>query len=76
MALGSRTRWAIFTTVRDNPSHIGNLAKVIKKNKSTVSRHVDVLERVGLVRTVTVDGRRGKKKKVYPVAPRIYLDLS
>ena len=76
LALGSETRWRIFTLIRDEPTHIEELARAVRKDKSTVSRHVDALARAGLVKTVEVEGSRGTRKRVCPSSNRLYLDLS
>jgi len=74
--LACETRWDLFNSVQRQPSHIAELADKLDKDKSTVSRHVDALEDAGLVRTATVSGERGAKKKVYSLSPRIVIDLS
>ncbi len=76
MALGSETRWEIYSLIRSKPSHIEGLAERVRKHKSTVSRHVEVLEKAGLVKTLAVEGSRGARKNVYPTATRLLIDLS
>jgi predicted transcriptional regulator len=76
LALGSETRWEIFSLVKDQPAHIEQLARSVGKDKSTVSRHVDALAKAGLVKTVKVEGSRGTRKRVCPSSNRLYLDLS
>ena len=76
LALGSETRWTIFSLIRTHPAHIEELARAVGKDKSTVSRHVDALAKAGLVRTVKVGGSRGTRKRVCPSSHRLYVDLS
>ena len=76
LALGSETRWKIYSLVKDQPAHIEQLARSVGKDKSTVSRHVDALVKAGLVKTVKVEGSRGTWKRVCPSSNRLYLDLS
>ena len=63
-ALGDPTRHAIFELLADQPSSVGDLARLLPVSRPAVSQHLKVLKDAGLV----VDRRAGKHR-VYRVDP-------
>lgn len=78
-ALGDRTRMAILDLVLERAASVTELAKALRKPKSTVAHHVDVLKRAGLLRVVRTRqvravteafyGRTGRTIKSMPAGP-------
>ena len=75
-ALGSETRWDIYSIIKHRTAHIDEIARKLGKNKSTISRHVEALVKAGIVKTVNIEGSRGTRKQVCPSSNRLYLDIS
>jgi DNA-binding transcriptional ArsR family regulator len=57
-ALADPTRRAIFERIADQPTSVGELARVVPVSRPAVSQHLRVLKRAGLVIDRQVGARR------------------
>jgi DNA-binding transcriptional ArsR family regulator len=64
-ALGDPTRWRILGRLLDGPASIQELARALGAAKGTISHHVRVLDRAGLIRLVEQHRVRGVVEKRY-----------
>lgn len=53
-ALGDETRWSILAALGGGPASASALARVVPVSRQAVARHLEVLQRVGLVETEKV----------------------
>ena len=74
-ALGDPTRWRILGRLLDGPASIQELARALGTAKGTISHHVRVLDRAGLIRLAETQRVRGVVEKRYArVAKKFRLD--
>ena len=72
----SNKKISLLTLVRINPKSISELAKIINRNRSSVTRDINELESSGLVHTEMVDNPgHGKVRMVWPVAKKLLLQI-
>jgi DNA-binding transcriptional ArsR family regulator len=64
-ALGDPTRWRILGRLLDGPASIQQLARSLGAAKGTISHHVRVLDRAGLIRLAEQHRVRGVMEKRY-----------
>jgi DNA-binding transcriptional ArsR family regulator len=64
-ALGEPTRWRILGRLLEGPASIQELARALGAAKGTISHHVRVLDRAGLIRLVERHRVRGVVEKRY-----------
>ena len=64
-ALGDPTRWRILGRLLEGPASIQELARSLGAAKGTISHHVRVLDRTGLIRLVEEHRVRGVVEKRY-----------
>ncbi|NJE05514.1 ArsR family transcriptional regulator [Thermococcus sp. M36] len=67
--LSEETRFKILQLLRDRPMTINELSEALKKDRTTVYRHIKLLEGAGLVEEIEVHGN----ERVYARAARIFL---
>ena len=67
--ISDHTRFKILKLLRKGPMTINELSDEIKKDRTTVYRHVKALERAGLVEEIEVQGN----EKVYARSARLFL---
>ena len=67
-------RVLVLKQVKETPASIGMLAKKLKRDRSAVSRDVQILERFGVIQVTekTLPGH-GRQKWITPLASEIYL---
>jgi DNA-binding transcriptional ArsR family regulator len=70
-ALSSETRTALLQLLAERPASVGEIAATLGLAQSTVSYHVDVLARAGLVRI----GRCGTRHVVESLYRSVTFDL-
>lgn len=74
-ALGDATRWRILGRLLEGPASIQELARALGTAKGTISHHVRVLDRAGLIRLAETHRVRGVVEKRYArVARKFRLD--
>lgn len=61
-ALGSKTRWLIMKTLREDKLDVSRLAKAIGQTEANVSAQLKILEKAGLVKCHYVPGTHGVRK--------------
>jgi len=64
-ALGDATRWRILGRLLEGPASIQELARSLGAAKGTISHHVRVLDRAGMIRLVEQHKVRGVVEKRY-----------
>ena len=64
-ALGDPTRWRILGRLLEGPASIQQLARALGAAKGTISHHVRVLDRAGMIRLVEEHRVRGVVEKRY-----------
>lgn len=74
-ALANERRCTILEVVAEAPKTITELAALVELDQATVSQHVSLLERVGLVTCASVPGARGRARMVHPAVNNILLHL-
>lgn len=67
--LGDRTRLDIVNLLRERPMSVSELSVVLKKDPSTIYRHINLLEKAGFVEEVGRDGN----ETLYRRSARIFL---
>jgi len=67
--LGDRTRLNIVNLLRERPVSASELSVVLKKDPSTIYRHINLLEKAGFVEEVGRDGN----ETLYRRSARIFL---
>ncbi|WP_457742529.1 ArsR/SmtB family transcription factor [Thermococcus sp.] len=67
--LSEETRFRILQLLRQRPMTIWELSRVVKKDRTTVYRHIKVLEKAGLVEEVGTMGN----EKLYGRTARLFL---
>ena len=71
----SATKIKLINSIRKNPDTITNIAKVIKRNRASVYRDMNELEKFGLVKThEEINPGHGRHKIVELVAPILKLE--
>jgi predicted transcriptional regulator len=71
----SATKIKLINSIRKHPDTITNIAKVIKRNRASVYRDINELEKFGLVRThEEINPGHGRHKIVELVAPMLKLE--
>jgi DNA-binding transcriptional ArsR family regulator len=74
-AIGDPTRWRILGRLLESPASIQELARALGVAKGTISHHVRVLDRAGLIRLAETHRVRGVVEKRYArVARQFRLD--
>ena len=73
LALGSETRIKIIEILVDESKNIGEIAEILGISSAIVTRHIKMLEEVGIVKTTTAKGRRGIVKNCHVVNSNILL---
>ncbi|HDZ35457.1 MAG TPA: ArsR family transcriptional regulator [Thermococcus sp.] len=67
--LSEETRFRILQLLRERPMTINELSKILKKDRTTIYRHIKMLESVGLVEELESQGN----ERVYARSARIFL---
>ncbi len=67
--LAEPTRFKILELLRKHPMSIGELSSFLKKDRSTVYRHIKVLENAGFVEEIEQEGN----EKIYARTARLFL---
>ncbi|WP_297510744.1 transcriptional regulator [Thermococcus sp.] len=67
--LSDDTRFRILQLLRKSPMSIGELSLALGKDRTTIYRHVKVLERAGLVEEISVEGN----ERIYGRTARLFL---
>ena len=73
LALGSETRIKIIEILLDGSKNIGELAKILQISSAIITRHIRMLEEVGIVETTSAKGIRGVAKNCHIVSSDILL---
>lgn len=61
-ALGSETRINILEILKSGDKNIGELANILGISSAIMTRHIHMLEQVGLIKTINIRGKRGIQK--------------
>jgi predicted transcriptional regulator len=61
-ALGSETRINILEFLKDGNKNIGELANSLGMSSAIMTRHINMLEQAGLIKTLNIRGKRGIQK--------------
>lgn len=72
-ALSSETRLRIIELLAEKPQNIGQLAKSLGISGAIVTRHINLLEEAGIVKTESLTGKRGRQKLCYLAAKQVQL---
>ncbi len=71
----SAAKIKLINSIRKHPDTITNIAKITKRNRASVSRDVNELEKFGFVKTYEeVNPGHGRHKIVELIAPRLKLE--
>ena len=71
----SDTKIKLIKSIRRHPDTITNIAKIIKRNRASVYRDVNELEKFGLVKThEAINPGHGRYKMIELVAPMLKLE--
>ncbi len=71
----SEKKIELINIIRDNPDSITNIAKLIKRNRTSVCRDINEMERFGFVRThEEINTGHGRHKIVKLVSPQFKLE--
>jgi predicted transcriptional regulator len=75
-ALGSNTRITVLEILREENKNIGELAALLNVSSAIMTRHITLLEEVGLVKTINVRGKRGLQKICSLAEEEIIINLA
>lgn len=75
-ALGSNTRVTVLEILREENKNIGELAALLNVSSAIMTRHITLLEEVGLVKTINVRGKRGLQKICSLAEEEIIINLA
>ena len=71
----SAAKIKLINSIRKHPDTITNIAKIIKRNRASVYRDINELEKFGLVKTHDeINPGHGRHKIVELIAPRLKLE--
>ncbi|MCD6524554.1 MAG: winged helix-turn-helix transcriptional regulator, partial [Thermococcus sp.] len=68
-ALSEETRFRILQLLRERPMTINELSNILGKDRTTIYRHIKMLENAGLVEELETPGN----EKIYARSARIFL---
>ena len=72
-ALASETRLKIINLLAEKPLNIGQLAESLDISGAIVTRHINLLEEAGIVKTESITGKRGRQKLCSLAAKQVLL---
>ncbi|WP_105617593.1 ArsR/SmtB family transcription factor [Vallitalea okinawensis] len=71
----SETRLKMIELIRDEPRNIGELAGILNISSTIVARHINMLQKAGVVEAENLPGKRGLQKKCKLILDEVTLDF-
>ena len=74
-ALSSESRLRILNTIVEQPAIISELASRLSIPPSTMTMHIQLLEKAGLIKVTPLPGSRGAQKRCGPIIDGVSIDI-